>query len=964
MQTTNVTQYLNNRLGRYAEHVRDIITKSVKNIDTATLSNTVKALTDEIKQTSSMIEYTPVFEFDKIRAETYNAFVNSIQIDIQTIYEELDAMIAIYNEISNAVSVIQKETEDQINLTYTKVRSLSKIYNKEKTIDRIDYETFIDNDNQYKDTNPLVIPNKSGLLRLKTEDQYKIYAEENDGTVTVTIPNNLAILDFVSGSPSSEKTEDAVFGKFFSQTEETITIDIGGETVVYNGILFGTVINLPATRNINNISFSPLGDYELDIIGVYYNQNITSKITDLAWHKIDTMYDTANYHMYELNFDQVSAASVMILLGQSHYTTQDVIIPKKFMLTTKNILEESKSLSDRSIMLEKYRDVFEELISNNDRYISDYQLNMLISEKGLTTAVGNFSDSFKRLLIGLFDLLNHSDSEFIKLSGNVYTSGLYNIRINLNEYVADGTYISPTYTYNNTINSIQLGARSTIPEDNSGTETGTILYTIQTPDGDIPIVPASTISAFTTRDVNIVINRDIKRYELRFLANIAGGNTVVVLINGNVLDNEYYTINSISDSIATSIDIDEDYLLNINDIISVEYTISDTDKFNRPLYPYVAEVKRELPLPHIIDKDLYYCTGDCVLIQKQDVYGGYTKYNLNENIYRREYPKDSDSLETDMQWFIPTVSLIPGADGIGIPVEDYYQLQDDDYFMNASGYRFSEDNLIPSVDYAYHGIINEPCVFIAEDPEYDLVASGYRSPYTGVTPTIWETEYEYVPGSLSVKVEGTEAWCQEYPDDILGYNIVDRNYFYLLENYTAGQSIVCSYIPISASGYLSSYYSSNIKDYNAKEYYDGTSKDSTIEIQTSPFIDTNIIRNTTLTESEWAFQNGKYVLISNTDIVYIPVKIELNGYILENKTDYINGTKPQLDLYDKSINNVQFYHDKNKVYFNRVIDERIDVSYYRLLNEFALKVEMYRHTKTNSRRSPELYDYALLIDLE
>ena len=323
MIPSDVTLYSNNRTDSYRKLVNNTLTNLLKDMRTDQIKAYVDEIMSNISSTKSVLSPSVINIGQKFTAEEYNGTMRGITTDLTTIYTELDRMVSLFNEVVKAIDNSEKQTTDKINLAFSKIRSLEQIKSNGKNFDLIEYETFVTQSNSYTGRSAGIIPNDSGLLRMATDKVSDVYKEANDADIIPIILNNsTTTLEYYSGDASSNDSFNANYMELFTQDPLSVNTVIAGKivnSINYNGAVVAYLIQLPSNRQFNNIFFKPYGDAEFDILGVYTSELTVKNVYDSSLKKLDVTYDTSNYNSYEFNFSPLTARSILIIVGQSHF---------------------------------------------------------------------------------------------------------------------------------------------------------------------------------------------------------------------------------------------------------------------------------------------------------------------------------------------------------------------------------------------------------------------------------------------------------------------------------------------------------------------------------------------------------------------------------------------------------------------------------------------------------------------
>jgi hypothetical protein len=191
-------------------------------------------------------------------------------------------------------------------------------------------------------------------------------------------------------------------------------------------------------------------------------------------------------------------------------------------------------------------------------------------------------------------------------------------------------------------------------------------------------------------------------------------------------------------------------------------------------------------------------------------------------------------------------------------------------------------------------------------------------------------------------------------------NVFDKTYFDT-SGVVYNDTVFASYTPADEDA-LSEYYKSNMAKHNFHRLYNGTDEESTIELDVVPQIAKDILKVSSLSGGEWTISKGKFINKYNEEIVYEPIRVSINGKLVENRTDYFKQQAPDPEVFKYIGNNYQYYVSGNKVIFNTNIDVPIEISFYRQQDSFRLVSKLYRSNRKIDDITPELYGYAMFIN--
>lgn len=575
----------------------------------------------------SAINNKLISPLSKITAEDYNDFWQAVAIDLKTAYQEVDALVNIYNNVSNKIKTKTMIASNSINAAFSKARSLKQLNSSDKTFDHVYFNTFINENNTYPMQDQLVVPEDSGLMRLMSLETTPIVKDDNDANISYVVPNQCLLTNVNIGNITSSNVDQSSSFTIVSNEPLSETFPIGSsDKEQHNGAVLGTIVNFPSIRKINNIFFKPYSNAELTIEGIYYSTKEIITMNHYSWIKIeDIEYDTSNYNSYEFNFEPISAKTVMIVLTQSHHNKKEIVIDKDSIINGNTTFTNSTKLeSDTIKKMREYTEILNKVLSYSTGKL-DNKLTGMLTNDDISIGFGKVTDILKRLMIGIENLLVKKDT--ITLDSYIYKIGLYGLHIYHNDYTTAGTYQSELFSYNRAINSVRLLANHSIPTDSDGKNINIIRYSLVFDDIKIPMIPYNKISQdvsdkfHETEYQDFVLIKDSKQltYPLSFLAyseTIGNEDTDFIVKKGSkelTTPDDYTLSNNIGYDYYNEIVFNTN-IINTGDIIKLQYQIPRYDKDGYNYDPSMLYCDKYFGKPNIIDRHLFEGSSDYVTL--------------------------------------------------------------------------------------------------------------------------------------------------------------------------------------------------------------------------------------------------------------------------------------------------------------------------------------------------------------
>lgn len=946
MDISKLTLYTNNRSKVYSDKLRVNLENVLKRVPTSSINNIIDSYTSEIMKTGSCITVELTSSYEKFRAETYNALMDEIKLDLKSLYTELDTMIALLNNLSYVVETYYKESEDNINILNSRIRALTSLQSSSKEYDEIVFETFTNQTNVHNGGSPMTIPNESGIMRLPVDEHMSVYAEENDADITFDILNKVTLLNYKKGIPSETDPALALVKEVFTDKLQSCTYTIGIKnsppvTRTYNGVVGIVSLSFPSSRHFNNISFNPYSNAELDILGIYYTNALQGSYTDSIWEPIDVKYDTDNFNAYEFNFEQKLGRRIIIVLGQSHYRTETIKLPKEiFNITNRENLSIATIERNR---LKEYREIFARIFAMTKSYKTNEQIQSALYSNNLVNTIGSVDERIQTLLLALDNYINKEENQYLEIKVDLYKLGLYSLDIQYNNYRANAYFESKPLSFNKNIRKLQIYVDQSNDTDKNITE-----WSFDINGESYPILPYNLynkndviIDAVTVFDVNQ------RTYNTKFLALSSG---FTLKINGVILNSSKYTQHLLSTSYLDRITFKSDVILNRDDVITFHYRIPEKTKFDIDYDPTQLDLDKYVKPPHIEYMSLYNINNSLDASALLLASGQYSPVWPNENIIPYSYEgKTIYVLDADLNPLVNLYTEIAGPLQITENTERFYI--NDPSFIRQNKKHY------------YNGVYGETVTL--EYDENNEYYQGYMST-------------EYMIGTLTVLYNDIELKTDQSsylhpgimppPPPPNPYPITTIRVLKSNEPYLPNSSITvtCIYSPLypvhKPAGYVS-----NIKSHNYEESFNQTSETNTVELQYKPHLDNYIVSESIATNGDWLFVDGSFIHKNDTSIIYQPITVYVNGQLVRNRTNYQDTqTSKNMDLetYNSTLNNIEYYQSEKTLFFNTKIVGNIQVKYYKAESGVSVKAQSIRYTKTDDTITPAVYSYAVLADLE
>jgi len=875
----------------------------------------------------------------RFSSSSYNDFIDAAKIDFEVTYARLRLLTKTINTVSNIIDAGIYEKLSIVDRLLDRIYNLSQLRNTYSKFDDVYSNTFIEDNNDFLDIGHKAKHNESGgtfTLRTISSDSI-VEREENFNLYTIPL-NSDAILHTHNTKPTSSRRYNGMDVSLYSKTPlfvndyqigffeyTVIDPDTGApyypvSSVSYNGGTLAVILQFPSVKFINHVAMKFASAGLTDVLAVYYSREFASNLYEFQWNVVDFNVDKNNIRGVDINFTSKEAGAVLIILGQKK--TQE-----KYIKATSTL---SSLITSNTFDIAKLN----EALASKSHLVTKNKLKEYVS----SDVVKQLSDETARLLNTIIQelesLLPETTPEVTPEQITVleYNFSIFDLEVNYHHYYTSSVFKSEPVGGDGSIFSIALTTSinelSIDDTDDISLDTS-ILFYIELENGQHRIIPYGDEYI---KDI-ITIEEESDGIDIT-LEQLANSSDIQVYINGKETT-FFSTIKQFATStVVLGVRISSSVKLNFGDLIVITYKpspLTTDDKINN-VY--------ELNMDNII--------GNPMLVNDKFINGKMGRALLklsNDEYMSLGVPEDIHQIKI-------------AASGVtGVPDEYIYG-----YRLTASGISKIDSGLIP-VD-AISGVENtkfipEHNVKIGSKTIYYGVLDEIITPVSGVTT--YNTTVDYLPGSLHAFIGNQPININEYDLDSSSSSLNDKTIFDTNGiEYT--DKILIAYIPIDPTSELI-VSQTNVSAYNYSEVFTGTSEDGTITVPYYPHVDFNIRKIATVPSSEWRQSKGKFVNRYNEEIVYEPIRIIINGKIIENKTDYLTGEIPFLDVFRPGDANYQYYVFKNKIVFNTIITGiTISVSFYKQNDRTRLVSKLYRTNRKIDDITPEIYGYSIYIN--
>ena len=640
------------------------------------------------------------------------------------------------------------------------------------------------------------------------------------------------------------------------------------------------------------------------VIGINITMNQPTKINMI---NLQTMagYPIEIYGVYFTteSYQHTNVAPIHIAHYTNQYNIDDITIFLENTIEAKNIIVVVKQLYfEHSYLpdnLMNYTEIANNIINTSNTYTVN-KINTLSTK--LSRKVQSIIDKVK----SIFNTNRPQPKQYI------YNIPITGVSVEYNRYDDANTYMTEMLSEDKNINYLS------IIESNNYTDSANIIkYSVRLLDNtQYNIIPYT--SEYYDQIIE-VLDPDIKTYKLDLLGDL-NNSQFQVYRNGTVYTD--YTLHSLYNDIVYEVEITGN--IDKNDIFNIKYIPSDHDAMARHLNYKRLSIK-DIYRPSLKNKQ---CTNNKqpnrVLVKYDD---GIRTHIIGDTIHMAQIPF-SDGIKPG--WLIPNpIGDLPSG-GIdmngqfGIPIEA----------------------TIPQQTTIYYGILDEE-IKVAADLNSD---------------TGFETQYEYVPGSLFVwwLDKNILLKIDEYDVETDSSTIINKKQFTLkIDGFVipAGAILLLQYTPISFSNGIS-----NINTYNMIESFNETDEMNQIRLQHIPYIDNDIVNRSLQTYNDWIYANGMFVYKYNQTTIYNPISVNIDGVLATNKTSFEPNKQSVLGKFISQLKNYEYVLDGYTIKFNtKIEDKNIKVSYYVNGNEYNIKATLYRTNRTTDTTTPLLNPFGVIV---
>ena len=880
------------------------------------LENQVGQLLKNIQENDRALLLSKIDNNSEIYSSIYNGLIDGADIDLRMISLQMIQLGDTVNRITDVMNRFHSTIIKAVNDRISEITNIGSLSDSNFEFNGFLSDTFSADTNDYQLTDGAKNSVTGGAYRLGTFDSVSYIKEDGDAYIKVyPLNGDLTVLG-QDGSVLSRNIEDAYSLTGFNEKDVTFIGKIAGEDKEYYGSILAIIINLPARRFINEISFSQFASSELEIVGIYTSLYETTTHEVVDWQQITNfMYDPNNKGRSEILIERTSAQSIMILLGQRNRRLTNLEInPDELAHMVRQI--ESSSVDK----VESINKAFREAMFESGFQVSRKDAIVYQTPQPLESSTAEV----KRFLDRLIQVLRPADT-ISKVTGSIYDMGLYSLELKYNEYRTFGIYESKTHETQGNILSSQFTKTDTVND-----EVFIKYYLV------FETLKKRLLGIAETRTSDIVVVDDSSK--LYYVLDFYGKNSssFVVTVNGQVVSPLDYTLRygDRTNTVIVGVVLDAS-LVQYGNILKFTYDISDLDINYNTYTPSMVDLRKEVGYPNIKKNIIRDPISSNIVIVRNVSGDAFVPLALNSGIKRVAMMVSG---EAQTRYLVDSTSVAFSRINSELYYPDVIKIKDPtDSFREI----ISVDSLETPAHDLFFGVIDE------------VVA-----PADIISTTEIKTKYDYTPGSVVVSVNGTTVFVDGYGENATDLKLVT----FRSVNVYPDDDIRVSYNPLSLIEYAQ-YGTSNIASFNKSETKGGTDPQNGITLESYPFVDYRII-NDIKTTGQWADINNVYSLRKLVSTTYTPMMISIGGRPARNMTFYRDNKNPEMDQFSANSRNYQFYVQGNKVFFNTAITEDIVVSYYTLGSRVKLRAELFRNDLSNQSNTPQFYDYGLLVNVQ
>lgn len=603
--------------------------------------NVLSDLLDKVDGVKQLTTVDPEFKvYDRISSEDWNKFVESVFIDLRTIYDSIASLESVSKQMDNVTKADLTQTKAAIlkAINQLRVYQFLRRYPQYQDLKLIDFIRGINSD---KRTPQAVIDSDIRTLELAPKSYRVISANRAQNRRTVV---NVTIL-----GPGKKTGFDNKFSKenIIDTNPNNFWVEVLSSTApisfIYEaswgsyqtkGMVAEVELDFSHVERANNMKLLPFSDYPYNIIDICYKESRDGNWITLPNFSIKNAIEDWS----EFDFSYITIDTLRVVIEQPNYTRNISNVPTSLInrnalwsllkedeyrkeiheidLTTRQqgIIDVEPEQLTKLTMLDDVDSSLNDLsfnASQKNKY-NDYSKYIDVLNDLADTISPGVGNEIREISSGK---TNEDEDSIKRIITYDYLVGIRILQLSSVIYSPLGYYSSGEFVLNGTPVEVQLDTEETHPEfvEDDGVvpyRRTSVEYELEiSPNSRFPIVPISTLDGanYLVRDELIKLTRGNGR--LRFTPSASSvtirknGKRISMLLvtldgrNINIQDadkNAIYTATYVVSEDATKVNFSE--ALNSTRLSSPE-EFSTTDKENKitlKYYPYIIyEVVRD-----------------------------------------------------------------------------------------------------------------------------------------------------------------------------------------------------------------------------------------------------------------------------------------------------------------------------------------------------------------------------------